>query len=88
MLITLVKIFWREPKVCTNFALAHLGGFAMGLLVGTFFYPVISETKRHRTIMWGFRLAVLPLAIVLFVVLTRNFYTADPYAGLCLLPSA
>ncbi|KAH8120280.1 rhomboid-domain-containing protein, partial [Phellopilus nigrolimitatus] len=60
---------------------AHLGGFLMGLLVGTTFYPVISETKRHKAIMWGFRIAALPFVIVLFVVLTRNFYTSDPYAA-------
>jgi len=53
----------------------------MGLLVGTTFYPVISPTKRHKTIMWAFRLAAIPLAVVLFVVLIRNFYTSDPYAG-------
>ena len=53
----------------------------MGLLVGTFFYPVISTTKRHRLIMWSFRLVALPLAIVLYVVLVRNFYTSDPYSG-------
>ena len=33
--------------------------------------------------MWAFRLAAIPLAIVLFVVLIRNFYTSDPYAGTC-----
>ncbi|KAF6766139.1 hypothetical protein DFP72DRAFT_8116 [Ephemerocybe angulata] len=60
---------------------AHLGGFLMGLLVGTFFYPVISETKRHKWFMWIFRLAALPVAIVLFVLLLRNFYTSDPYAA-------
>lgn len=60
---------------------AHIGGFVMGLLVGTVFYPVISETKRHRIIMWCFRLAAVPLAVILFVSLTRNFYTSDPYAG-------
>jgi RsiW-degrading membrane proteinase PrsW (M82 family) len=53
----------------------------MGLLVGTTFYPVISVTKRHRLIMWCFRLVAIPLAVILFVVLTRNFYTSDPYAG-------
>jgi hypothetical protein len=53
----------------------------MGLLVGTTFYPVISMTKRHKLIMWGFRLAAIPLAIILYVVLVRNFYTSDPYAG-------
>lgn len=53
----------------------------MGLLVGTTLYPVISASKRHKLIMWIFRLAAIPLAILLFVVLTRNFYTSDPYAG-------
>ncbi|KAJ2920294.1 hypothetical protein MD484_g120, partial [Candolleomyces efflorescens] len=60
---------------------AHIGGFVMGLLVGTVFYPVISETKRHKLIMWIFRIIAIPLAIVLFVLLTRNFYTSDPYAA-------
>ena len=63
--------------VCT----AHLGGFLMGLLVGTTFYPVISTSRRHKLIMWAFRLAALPIVIILFVLLTRNFYTSDPYAG-------
>jgi len=53
----------------------------MGLLIGTTFYPVISTTRRHKLIMWCFRLAAIPLAIILYVVLVRNFYTADPYAG-------
>jgi hypothetical protein len=53
----------------------------MGLLVGTTFYPVISTSKRHKLIMWGFRLTAIPLAIILYVVLVRNFYTANPYAG-------
>jgi RsiW-degrading membrane proteinase PrsW (M82 family) len=53
----------------------------MGLLVGTVFYPVISETKRHKAVMWIFRIIAIPLAIVLFVLLIRNFYTSDPYAG-------
>ncbi|ETW87399.1 serine protease S54 [Heterobasidion irregulare TC 32-1] len=60
---------------------AHLGGFLMGLLVGTTFYPVISTTKRHRVIMWMFRLTAIPLAVILYVVLIRNFYTSDPYAA-------
>lgn len=53
----------------------------MGLLVGIVFYPIISVTKRHRLISWTFKVAAIPLAIVLYVVLTRNFYTSDPYAG-------
>ncbi|KJA29393.1 hypothetical protein HYPSUDRAFT_61422 [Hypholoma sublateritium FD-334 SS-4] len=60
---------------------SHLGGFLMGLLVGTIFYPVISVTKRHRLIMWSFRLAAIPLAVILYVLLVRNFYTSDPYAA-------
>ncbi|KAF9646113.1 rhomboid-domain-containing protein [Thelephora ganbajun] len=60
---------------------AHLGGFLMGLLVGTVFYPIISPTRRHVLISWAFRLAALPLVIVLFVVLIRNFYTSDPYSA-------
>src|SRR5882762_8328351 len=60
---------------------AHLGGFLVGLLVGTTLYPVISTTKRHKIVMWTFRLAAIPLTIILFIVLIRNFYTSDPYAG-------
>lgn len=61
---------------------AHIGGFVMGLFVGTVFYPMISETKRHRLIAWTFKVAAIPVAIILYVVLIRNFYTSDPYAGM------
>ncbi|KAF8682400.1 Rhomboid family [Rhizoctonia solani] len=60
---------------------AHLGGFLMGLLTAIVLYPVISTTKRHKAIMWICRLAMIPVAVVLFVVLIRNFYTSDPYAA-------
>jgi len=60
---------------------AHIGGFVMGILTGTVLYPVISVTKRHRLITWMFRLAAIPLAVLLYVVLIRNFYTSDPYAA-------
>ena len=53
----------------------------MGLLVGMIFYPIISETKRHKAIVWACRIAAIPLAVVLYVVLLRNFYKSDPYAG-------
>lgn len=53
----------------------------MGLLVGTVFYPVISVSKRHALVMWCFRIAAIPVAVILFIVLIRNFYTSDPYAG-------
>lgn len=53
----------------------------MGLLVGTVLYPIISVTRRHLLITWVFRLAAIPVAVVLFVLLIRNFYTSNPYAG-------
>ena len=61
---------------------AHIGGFTMGLLTGTILYPIISTTKVHRTVTWSFRIAAIPLAVVLYVVLIRNFYTSNPYAGM------
>ncbi|KAJ6519738.1 hypothetical protein C8R45DRAFT_952543 [Mycena sanguinolenta] len=60
---------------------AHLGGFVMAVFVGTIFYPVISISKRHRIIMTTCRVLAVPVAVILFVVLTRNFYTSDPYAA-------
>ncbi|KAF7347901.1 RHOMBOID-like protein [Mycena venus] len=60
---------------------AHLGGFVMALFVGTIFYPVISATKRHRIWMTTARILAIPAAVILFVLLTRNFYTSDPYAA-------
>jgi len=60
---------------------AHLGGFLMGLLTCIVFFPVISLTRRHMIIVWICRILAIPLVVVLFVVLIRNFYTADPAAG-------
>ncbi|KAH9898132.1 hypothetical protein C8Q73DRAFT_683743 [Cubamyces lactineus] len=60
---------------------AHLGGLAMGLLVGMALYPIISPSNRHRIIVTTLRLIAVPLAVVMFVVLIRNFYKADPYAA-------
>ncbi|KAI0080317.1 rhomboid-domain-containing protein [Panus rudis PR-1116 ss-1] len=60
---------------------AHIGGFLMGILCGMALYPIISASKRHRIITWTLRLAAIPLAVVLFVVLIRNFYKSDPYAA-------
>lgn len=53
----------------------------MGLLVGMALYPIISPSTRHRSIVIALRIIALPLIVVLFVVLIRNFYTSDPYAG-------
>jgi uncharacterized membrane protein len=60
---------------------AHLGGLAMGLLSGMLLYPVVSRTKRHMTVVWFLRIAALPVIIVLFVTLIRNFYLSDPSKG-------
>ncbi|CAG7846096.1 Uncharacterized rhomboid protein AN10929 [Serendipita indica DSM 11827] len=57
---------------------SHLGGLLMGLITGIILLPIISTTKRHKMIVWALRIAMIPLAIVLFVVLIRNFYTGDP----------
>ncbi|KAH7104660.1 rhomboid-domain-containing protein [Auriculariales sp. MPI-PUGE-AT-0066] len=67
------------PFGVDNFA--HLGGYFMGLLTGVVLLPVISTTKRHATIVWVLRIAVAPVAIVMFVILIRNFYTGDPSAA-------
>jgi hypothetical protein len=52
------------------------------LQCGIILLPVISTTKRHRLIVWILRIAMIPLAIILFVVLIRNFYTGDPSSGM------
>ncbi|KAL7422139.1 hypothetical protein Q5752_002782 [Cryptotrichosporon argae] len=61
--------------------LAHLGGFAMGLLCGVVLYPSISETRTHRLVVWALRAAAVPLAVVAFYLTVRNFYTPDPNAA-------
>ncbi|KAI9512815.1 hypothetical protein F5148DRAFT_647256 [Russula earlei] len=84
------RLFWMLVELIIGIGIgyipyvdnfAHIGGFVMGLLVGTTLYPVISTSRRHRVIMWGFRLAAIPLAIILYVLLVRNFYTSNPYAA-------
>lgn len=50
----------------------------MGLLGSVLLFPIIHQSKRHRYIFAGLRVLALPLMVVLFVVLTRNFYTSDP----------
>ncbi|GAA5926763.1 hypothetical protein JCM1841_000634 [Sporobolomyces salmonicolor] len=57
---------------------AHLGGFAMGLVVSLLLFPIVHPSRIHKRVFIALRLVALPLAIVMFVVLTRNFYTGDP----------
>ncbi len=53
----------------------------MGLLCAAILYPVVSTTKRHKIIMWIVRISMIPLVVVLYVVLMRNFYKDNPFAG-------
>jgi hypothetical protein len=53
----------------------------MGLLFGMMLYPIISTTPRHKLVVWILRIGSIPLVVVLFVTLIRNFYTNDPYAA-------
>jgi len=45
----------------------------MGILTGIVLYPSISETKRHRYIVWTCRLLAIPLIVMAFVLTIRNF---------------
>ncbi|KAH9846838.1 rhomboid-domain-containing protein [Lenzites betulinus] len=67
--------------IALGFIPSHLGGLAMGLLIGMALYPIISPSTRHRIIVIVLRLIAVPLAVVMFVVLIRNFYQADPSAA-------
>ncbi|KAG7099128.1 hypothetical protein E1B28_001000 [Marasmius oreades] len=51
---------------------AHLGGLFMGLLFGMILYPIISETKRHKTIVWAFRITSIPVAIIMLPILVLH----------------
>ncbi|KAH9937204.1 uncharacterized protein B0H18DRAFT_969562 [Fomitopsis serialis] len=79
------KLAWMVVELIIGIALgfipSHLGGLLMGLLVGMAFYPIISPSVRHRSIVLGLRLGAVALALVLYIVLTRNFYTSNPYAA-------
>ncbi|KAH8102553.1 hypothetical protein BXZ70DRAFT_789558 [Cristinia sonorae] len=84
------RLTWMIVELLIAFAIgyipfvdnfAHIGGFLMGLLTGAALYPIISPNHRHRIIVYVFRAAGLAAAIVLFVVLIRNFYTSDPYSA-------
>lgn len=45
----------------------------MGLMLGSILYPSISETRTHRFVLWGIRLVAAALAVMAFVLTTRNF---------------
>ncbi len=67
------------PLPADNFA--HIGGWAVGLLCAILFLPIVHPSRRHKLVVWGLRAVALPVLLVLFVVLAKNFYTADPSAS-------
>ncbi|WVO22751.1 uncharacterized protein IAS62_004087 [Cryptococcus decagattii] len=60
--------------------LAHLGGWAMGILCGIILYPAITETKRRKYVVWGCRVVAVALIIMAMVMTIKNFCadTDDP----------
>ena len=50
----------------------------MGLLVSLLLFPIIHPSRTHKLVFVGLRILVLPLIIVFYAVLVRNFYTSDP----------
>ncbi|GAA5910983.1 hypothetical protein JCM8208_003948 [Rhodotorula glutinis] len=57
---------------------AHLGGFLVGLLTSILLFPIVHPSRTHKLVFVALRLVALPLVVVVFVVLTRNFYSGDP----------
>jgi hypothetical protein len=57
------------------------GGFAMGILFSILLLPVIHQSKRHRITFWILRAISLPLIILAFALLLKNFETDDPASG-------
>lgn len=53
--------------------LAHLGGWAMGILCGIILYPAITETKRRKYVVWGCRVMAVALIIMAMVMTIKNF---------------
>lgn len=53
--------------------LAHLGGWAMGILCGIILYPAITETKRRKYVVWGCRVVAVALIIMAMVMTIKNF---------------
>ncbi|GAA6035058.1 hypothetical protein JCM8097_002165 [Rhodosporidiobolus ruineniae] len=57
---------------------AHIGGFLVGLLTAVVLFPIIHPSRTHKWVFVALRAVAFVLLIVVFVVLTRNFYTSDP----------
>ena len=72
---------------------SHLGGFAMGFLLGGMFMPYIPafeeeniperKERRVRILKYIFLAVSIPLSIILIVVFLIVFYVAQPYCDWC-----
>lgn len=49
----------------------------MGILGSILFFPIITQTRKRRMVCTGLRCIAGPAIVILFVVLTRNFYGAS-----------
>lgn len=60
---------------------SHIGGFSMGLLLAILLYPVLHQTITHRWTFYAVRVMGFIGAILMFVLLYRNFFLEDPAAS-------
>ncbi|KAG0151859.1 hypothetical protein CROQUDRAFT_35929 [Cronartium quercuum f. sp. fusiforme G11] len=60
---------------------SHIGGFSMGLLLSGLLYPVLHQTRLHRLAFALTRTFCTIGALVMFIVLYKNFFTSDPAAS-------
>ncbi|KAA1124216.1 hypothetical protein PGTUg99_010857 [Puccinia graminis f. sp. tritici] len=60
---------------------SHIGGFSMGILLAILLFPVLHQTITHRWTFYAVRVIGLIGAILMFVLLYRNFFTEDPAAS-------
>lgn len=63
---------------------AHIGGFVMGLLFGVILTSLSSFASRRAVIItWIAKIVCLVIAIVLYVVFLRIFYTSSDLSAVC-----
>lgn len=62
---------------------SHIGGFVMGILTGLVLVPTIDFSKIHKRFNWSLRVVFLPIVVLLFFLLIRNFYVQSDPANTC-----
>ncbi|MBW0516992.1 hypothetical protein O181_056707 [Austropuccinia psidii MF-1] len=60
---------------------SHIGGFSMGLLLAILLFPVLHQTMAHRWTFYTVRTICLVGAILMFILLYKNFFLEDPAAS-------